>query len=159
MKAEANKVVAFKYEVYDEDGTVLETTGDEAAAYIFGSEAILPGLEAAMADKEAGHEFEVAVTPETGFGEYDEDLVVRVPKSNINAENLEVGMEFMAELEGEQRIFEVVELEDENAILDGNHPYAGKNLKFKGQVIEVREATKEELEHGHVHHHGESCEH
>lgn len=158
MKAEANKVVSFKYDVYDEDGTVLESTGDEVAAYIFGTETILPGLEDAMADKEAGHAFEVAVTPETGFGEYDENLVVRVPKSNISADKLEVGMEFMAELEGEQRIFEVVELEDENAILDGNHPYAGKNLTFKGQVTDVREATKEELDHGHVHH-GDSCEH
>lgn len=146
-------VVSIHYEVKDEDGVVVDSSaGREPLVYLHGHRNIIPGLESALAGLAAGDDFDVTVAPEEAYGEHQEGLVQSVPKEAFQGvEKVEEGMVFTAQTENGPLQVTVTEVADETVQVDGNHPLAGKALSFTGKVEEVREASAEELEHGHVH--------
>lgn len=155
MNVFTNTVVTLTFELYDTEGTLLEST-DEPIAYLHGGHSgLLPKLEEALTMKKAGDAVSVPVDAADAFGEYDPELVKIEPVDRLPSA-IEVGMQFEAHAnpddeESEGMVFTVTDIADGKAVLDGNHPWAGKSLRFDCQIIEVRAATEEELAHGHVH--------
>lgn len=148
-----NKVVSLNYTVKDDQGQVIDTSeGQEPLVYLHGAKNIIPGLEAALAGKATGDEFEVTVQPAEGYGEYNEAMVQVVPRSAFEGvEKVEPGMVFTAQTQGGPVQLMVTGVEGDDITVDPNHPLAGKVLHFTGSVADVRDATSEELDHGHVH--------
>lgn len=153
MTISENKVVTIHYTLKDEQGDILETSeGDEPLAYIQGTGNIITGLEQALSGHDVGDRVEVTVTPEEGYGERDEERVQVVPKTQFeNMEELDVGMQFHAETERGVEVVTVVKVDGDDVVVDGNHPMAGQTLNFDVRVLAIRDATAEELDHGHVH--------
>jgi FKBP-type peptidyl-prolyl cis-trans isomerase SlyD len=153
MKVASNTVVTIAYKLTSDTGEVIDQSRDgDDFAYLHGHQNIVPGLEKALEGKSAGESVETTVPPEEGYGTRDDHLVFRVPRSNMPDEELEVGMQFAAQdKEGNQQIVTLVEIGDGDVTLDANHPLAGENLNFAVTIQDVREASSEELEHGHVH--------
>ena len=113
---------------------------------------IVPGLENALTGKDVGDKLEVRVSPEEGYGDINEELIQEVERKLFEGiDEIEVGMRFMAQTPwGEQPVV-VTKMTDETITVDGNHPMAGEVLNFEVEVMEIRDATEEELEHGHAH--------
>ncbi len=153
MQVAANTVVAFDYVLTAPDGKVIDSNeGAGPLAYIHGQGQIIPGLEAALEGRTTGDAFQVTVPPEKAYGVRDSALVQVVSRDMFESVNeLEVGMRFRASLEDGEHVFTIVGLDDKQVTIDGNHPLAGTTLKFDVKVVEVRAATSEELDHGHVH--------
>ncbi len=154
MKIEKNSVVSLLYELSDAQGVLLEKSNDPVSYLHGGYDGIFPAVEEALHGKDVGTQFSVAMEPNDAFGEYEHELVRVEPRSYF-PDNIEVGMRFEGGAEGasddEYMLFTVVEINDDEVTVDGNHPLAGKSLNFVGTVVDVREATPEELEHGHTH--------
>ncbi|MBM3203706.1 peptidylprolyl isomerase [Candidatus Woesearchaeota archaeon] len=160
MQISTHKVVHFHYTLTNDDGDVLDTSrGHDPLAYIQGLGSIIPGLENAMAGRSVGDRFIVSVPPEEGYGPFQEDRVQSVPRSAFEGvDELLPGMQFQAQSDEGAVLVTVIDIRDDLVLLNGNHPMAGMNLNFDVEVTEVREATHEELDHGHVygaggHHH------
>lgn len=152
MQIESRKVVTLEYTLTDEGGDVLDTSkGGEPLVYLHGSGNIIPGLESALAGKGEGESLKVTVAPEDAYGDRDEELLQTVPKSRFGDEELEVGMQFQARGPEGPVLLTIVSMLDDTVTLDANHPLAGKTLSFDVTVLAVRDATLEELTHGHVH--------
>ncbi len=154
MKIENDKVVSIDYTLKDDSGEVLDTSQDrEPLAFIYGSGNIIPGLENALEGKEKGEELSVTVEPKDGYGEYDESLMFEVGKEQFqDPSQIQEGMQVQAQnSNGQVQIFTIKSIGDEKVQLDANHPLAGQTLHFDVAVSDVREATKEEIDHGHVH--------
>ena len=154
MQISKNKVVSIGFKLTDAQGSLIdESTTEEPLMYIQGIGSFIPAVEQALEGKEAGDELKVTVTPEEGFGQRDEDLVHSVPRDRFqSADQLEVGMQVQGQDDsGTPAIFTVVGVDDQNIKLDGNHPLAGMTLNFDVKISEVRDATAEEIDHGHVH--------
>ena len=155
MNIFTNTVVTLSFELYDADGVLLEST-DEPITYLHGGHSgMLPKLEEALNRKKAGDAVSVDVEPEDGFGDYDPELVKLESADRLPPE-IEVGMQFEAHTSaddehGSGTVFTVTDIADGKVVLDGNHPWAGKRLRFDCQILDVRAATAEEVEHGHVH--------
>lgn len=149
MNITTNTVVSIHYTLRDNDGTTIDSSeGQDAFAFIQGVHQIVPGLEMQMEGRKAGDKFTAVVPPEMGYGEFDKALLHRVPLEKFGNNKVEEGMQFQA---GGQGIFTVREVADGQVLVDGNHPLAGVTLNFEVEVLGVREATAEELAHGHVH--------
>ncbi len=155
MNVFTNTVVTLTFELYDSEGTLLEST-EEPIAYLHGGHSgMLPKLEEALNAKKAGDAVSVSVDPADAFGEYDPELVKVEPADRLPPE-VEVGMQFEAyanpdDAEGEGMVYTVTDIAEGKVVLDGNHPWAGKRLRFDCQIVDVRPATEEEVAHGHVH--------
>lgn len=148
-----NRVVTMHYTLKDEQGETIDSSqGHEPLAYIQGIGNIIPGLEDALEGKTKGDKLEVTIAPEDGYGERQENMVQKVAKSRFQGdEELVVGMQVQVETKNGPAIAMVSEIEGEDVTLDLNHPLAGVTLNFDVEVMDVREATDEELDHGHVH--------
>ncbi|WP_405492110.1 peptidylprolyl isomerase [Nocardia sp. NBC_00511] len=160
MSIAADKVVSIDYTLTDDDGDVLDTSvGDEPLVYLHGAENIVPGLERALEGKTTGDELVVIVEPEDGYGEYDAELVSTVALEMFEGvDEIEPGMEFHAEApDGESQIVTVRQVDGSEVTIDANHPLAGQRLHFKVKVVDIRDASDEELVHGHPH--GEDDDH
>ncbi len=153
MQIEVQKVVTLNYTLTDNEGTVIDESKDSSFAYLHGASNIIPGLENALTGKQAGESLSVSVAPEDGYGERDAARTQSVPKNMFPEDaEIEIGMQFHAQGPSEETIVvTVTELEDETVTVDGNHPLAGVELNFTVEIIEVRDASQEEIEHGHVH--------
>ena len=153
MKAEKDKVVAFHYHLADDAGEALDSSrASEPLTILFGHAAIIPGLEQAMSGHEAGDRFNISVPPAQGYGERRENLTQRVPKKYFrDAERLQPGMTTVVSTQEGQRPVKVLKVGSSVVDVDLNHPMAGKTLHFDIEIVDVREATSEELAHGHVH--------
>ncbi|QIT54720.1 peptidylprolyl isomerase [Aquisalimonas sp. 2447] len=153
MQIAKDKVVAIDYTLKDDDGSVLDTSeGKEPLAYLHGSGNIIPGLEKALEGKAQGDEVNVQVPPEEAYGERRDDLQQVVPRSLFQGvDELQVGMQFQAQSEGGEQIVTIAGIDGDDITVDANHPMAGVPLNFEVKVVEVREATDEEKEHGHAH--------
>lgn len=153
MEVSADRVVTLHYTLKDDDGAVLDSSaGGEPLAYIQGHGNLVVGLEKALEGRADGTSLSVVVAPADGYGTRDESLVQRVPKRTLQgAGALKKGMQFQARTEGGMRLFTVMAVIGDMVTLDGNHPLADRTLHFDVQIVGVREATAEELEHGHVH--------
>jgi FKBP-type peptidyl-prolyl cis-trans isomerase SlyD len=152
MQIAKQSVVTIDYTLTDPHGEVLDSsTADEPLTYIHGSGSIIPGLENALAGKAAGDAIQVTIPPADGYGDRDEDLVQAVPRERFPDGSIEVGMRFHAEGEDGTRVVTVVAVDEQKVTVDANHPLAGMTLAFAVKILEVRDATADELEHGHVH--------
>ena len=153
MQITEQKVASFHYTLTNDAGEVLDSSqGREPLAYLHGAGNIVPGLETEMNGRTSGDKFKADIDPENGYGNYIEELVQTVPREAFQGvENLDIGMQFQAQT-GQGAIAVVVTaIEGDQVTVDGNHPLAGQTLHFDVEVAEVRDATEEELEHGHVH--------
>ncbi|MDQ6620862.1 MAG: peptidylprolyl isomerase [Pseudomonadota bacterium] len=163
MNVFTNTIVKLTFQLYDSDGNLLEET-QEPIEYLHGGHSgMLPKLEEALNHRKAGDEVSVKVDASEAFGEYDPELVKIEPADRLPAE-VQVGMQFEAydspeEREGEGTVFTVTDVAEGKVVLDGNHPWAGKSLRFDCHILDVRAATDEEVAHGHVHGHGDHHHH
>ncbi len=153
MQISANMVVSIDYTLTDDQGTVIDSSeGRGPLAYIQGIGNIIPGLERALEGKSQGDSLKVSIAPEDGYGERSDDLTQAVPKQMFEGnDEIQVGMQFQTMTEHGPQVVTVVAVDDEHVTVDGNHPLAGENLNFDVTVVDIREASAEELEHGHVH--------
>ncbi len=153
MEIAADRVVTIHYTLKNDAGTVLDSSaGGEPLAYIQGHGNLVAGLEKALEGKSDGVTLAVIVPPAEGYGTRDEALVQRVPKRALQgAGEIRKGLQFQARTENGMRVFTVTAIAGDMVTLDGNHPLADQTLHFDIEIIGVREATAEELEHGHVH--------
>lgn len=153
MQVAKDKVVAIDYTLTDDEGAVLDTSqGREPLAYLHGSGNIIPGLEKALEGKQAGDKLNVRIDAADAYGERDDALTQEVPLEMFQGvEQIEEGMRFQAQTSAGVQVVTVTKVEAQTVTVDGNHPLAGKPLTFDVNVVEVRDATGEELEHGHVH--------
>jgi FKBP-type peptidyl-prolyl cis-trans isomerase SlyD len=153
MKISKNKVVAIDYVLTDAQGTVLDKSSKgRPLHYIQGAGNIIPGLEKALDGKDAGESLKAQIPHAEAYGVRDDSLLQVIPKDNFgDIKDLKVGMELEAESEDGIRIITVVKIEADKVTVDGNHPLAGMDLTFDVKVVDVRDATSEELAHGHVH--------
>lgn len=154
MPIEANKVVTLNFTLKDDAGNVLDSTDHGGPfSYISGKGMVLPKLEEAVSIMMIGTKKQLKLEAVDGYGNYNEDAIQVVGKENFPSDfNLEVGMEYMASNpDGVHMPFVITEVRDEEVTIDFNHPLAGKNLNFDLELLDVRDATAEELAHGHVH--------
>ncbi|AUJ70550.1 MULTISPECIES: peptidylprolyl isomerase [Pseudoalteromonas] len=154
-----NSVVTIHYSVQDKDNNTIDSTfDDEPVIAMLGSGYLIPGLDDALQGKQAGDTFSVTIEPQEGYGERFDELTQAVPKSMFEGMEIEVGMQFRATTDEGDQIVVIIGIEDEEVIVDANHPLSGITLNFDVEVLEVREATAEEVAHGHVHGEG-GCGH
>ncbi len=153
MQIARNSIAAFHYTLTNSDGQVIDTSrGREPLAYLHGAGNIVPGLEKAMDGRSIGDSFDVEVAPEEGYGARDESLVAVVPRSAFQGvDAIEPGMRFHASGPQGAMSVTVARIEGDDVTIDGNHPLAGETLHFAIEVTDVREASSEELAHGHPH--------
>ena len=152
MKIAKDSVVRFHYSVAEVGQESLESSRDrEPLAILYGHGNIIPGLETAMLDRQAGDSFGVDVTAADAYGEKREGLSQRVPKKHFGAQKLEPGMQVVLQTNFGPRAVTIEKVGMSVVDVDLNHPMAGKDLHFDVEIVEVREASAEELEHGHVH--------
>jgi FKBP-type peptidyl-prolyl cis-trans isomerase SlyD len=154
MAVGMNKVITFNYNLKDEEGTTLDSSSNkEPMAFLSGNNQVIPKLEEALSVMIIGSKKNVKVDAVDAYGEYSEDAIQKVKKDQFPKEaNIEVGMTYLANSpDGKQMPFLVSEINDEDVTIDFNHPLAGKNLEFDVELLDVRDATPEEIQHGHVH--------
>lgn len=157
MPIAQNSVVTIHYTLKDDAGELIDSSREgDPIAYLHGHGNLVPGLERELEGKSTGDTVNVSVTPEQGYGDYDKRLVQQVPRRALQGiPNVKVGMRLQAQTPQGPRAVVVTRLAGDMVTIDGNHPLAGKNLNFDVEVTDVRDATEEELEHGHVHGPGE----
>lgn len=153
MDIASDRVVLIHYTLKGDDGEVIDSSaGGDPLAYIQGHGNLVAGLEKALEGKQTGNKVIVSVPPEEGYGKHDATLIQRIPKRSLQgAGQVKKGMQFQARTDDGIRVFTVTAVVGDMVTLDGNHPLADKTLNFDVEVVEVRDATSEELEHGHVH--------
>ena len=147
-------MVAFHYKLTNSDGEQLDSSdGQDPLKYLHGASNIVPGLEKELEGKKAGDALKVEVQPEDGYGQVNPQLVQKVPRSAFEgAPEIKAGMQFQAQgPDGQAQLITVKEVSEEEVTVDGNHPLAGQVLHFDVTIEDVREASEEELEHGHAH--------
>ncbi|GAA3922187.1 peptidylprolyl isomerase [Litoribacillus peritrichatus] len=160
MSISNQKVVTMDFKVSDTNGQVLDSSeGSEPLVYVHGANNIIPGLEKALEGKTVGDQVNVEIVAAEAYGEYHDQMVQEVPMEAFEGvDKVEPGMAFHAESpDGHPIQIIVTEVEGDKVTVDGNHPLAGKDLVFDVTVKDVRDATADELEHGHVH--GPGCNH
>ena len=149
-----NLVVSMHYKLTDETGNLLDSSeNSDPLTYLHGAGNIIPGLEQALEGKEKGNSLQVIVEPAEGYGEIIQELIQTVEKSVFQGvESVEEGMVFEAQTpEGTVQRLVVKSVEGDDVTIDGNHPLAGVKLHFDVDIVGVREATEEEVAHGHAH--------
>jgi len=152
MTVKQNAVVSIHYTVRDEDGVQLDSSeGREPLVYLHGANNIIPGLESALEGRQVGEQLQVSVTPEEAYGEHHDHLVESVPVQAFGEQPLEVGMRFEAQTERGPLSVVITHIDGDHVTVDGNHPLAGKPLSFDVTIAEIRDASAEEVAHGHAH--------
>ncbi len=153
MQIADKTVVSIHYTLTNAEGETLDSSvGQEPLVYLHGAQNIISGLENALLGKSVGDALQVSVEPSEGYGELRDELIQEVDRSAfVGVEDIQIGMQFMAQTPWGEQPVTVVKLEGDSITLDGNHPLAGQTLNFDVEVVEVREANAEELDHGHVH--------
>jgi len=148
-----HKVVSIHYTLTNAAGETIDSSvGGDPLAYLHGAANIIPGLESALEGKAVGDKLNVSLEAADAYGEYNPALTEVVPSSMFEGvDNVEVGMQFQAETSEGVQIVRIAKVDGDNVIVDGNHPLAGQPLNFDVEIAEIREASAEELEHGHIH--------
>lgn len=160
MQVAPNKVVTIAYTLKDDKGTVIDQASEqEPFSLIHGIGNIISGLETALEGKAAGDTLSVTIEPQDGYGEYNDGLTQVISKEMFEGvDEIKPDMQFHAQTDQGMGVVTVTQVEGDQVTIDGNHPLAGVTLNFDVNVIGVRDATQEELEHGHVHGEG-GCDH
>jgi len=158
MKIEPNKVVSLTYDLYtkeedDSESLVESTTVEEPLVFLYGAGQMLPKFEEHLSGLIVGDNYEFELSAEDAYGEYNDEAVTKLPKSMFEVNELpeEGSMLPLQDESGHHFQGQVLAIEEDVVVVDLNHPMAGQELRFKGQITNVRDASAEELEHGHVH--------
>ncbi len=153
MQVQNDHVVSIDYTLKNDAGEVMDNSEQTGPlAYLHGQQNIIPGLEKALDDKAVGDSFTVSIEPAEAYGERNEEMIQTVPRSMFQGvDEIEPGMRFQAQTEGGVTVVTIKEVNGDEITLDGNHELAGETLHFDVEVKDVRPASAEELEHGHVH--------
>ena len=158
MQITDNTAVQFHYTLTNSSGEQLDSSrGEEPLSYLHGAGNIIAGLEAALAGKAVGDSFSVTIPPADAYGEIDDSMVQVVSKKMFDDMDLEIGMQFHADVSHGAGIITVTDIQGDDVTVDGNHPLAGETLIFDVEVVDVRPATADEVAHGHIH--GAGCHH
>lgn len=152
MTIQKNSVVTLHYEMFDSDNQLIDKTVEPIAYLHGGYDGIFPLVEEALHGKNVGDVVDIVLQPDDAFGEQEPELV-RMEDASVFPVEVEVGMMFEADdpETGEIIVYRVTDVANGKVVVDGNHPLAGLAIRFKATVQEVRDATEEELAHGHVH--------
>lgn len=151
MKITKDTIATVELKVADKTGKIIEQTDEPMALLIGGYGNTLPAIESALEGQEKGFATTIELTPETGFGERDESLMISIPKKDFPP-GVKVGGQLQGVgNDGQPAVFNVVKIKGPEVHLDGNHPLAGQALTFSCKVTEVRAASPEEIAHRHVH--------
>lgn len=152
MQIEPKKVVTIAYTLKDEAGEVIDTSvGGEPLLYVHGMGSLVPGLEKALDGRSVGDRFSVVLTPEEGYGKRDESLIRKIPIRKLPDGKAAVGSRVRVQTDQGPAMLLVTAVRGDYATVDPNHPLSDKTLHFDVEVVGVRDATPEELEHGHAH--------
>ncbi len=159
MQVADKKVVSMQYTLTNDAGEVLDQSQpDEPLVYLHGMGNIISGLEKALVGKTTGDNLKVQAAPEEAYGLRDESMVQTMPSSAFQGvDAIEEGMQFHAEGNDGPVMISVTKVDGDDVTVDGNHPLAGVALTFDVEITEVRDATEDELAHGHIH--GAGCQH
>ncbi len=158
MQITDKTAVSIHYTLTNQNGEQLDSSrGEEPLVYLHGSGNIIAGLEAALGGKLAGDTFSVTIPADQAYGEVDAEMVQVVSKKMFDGMDIEIGMQFHADVSHGPGIITIVEINGDDVTIDGNHPLAGEELTFEVEVIDVRPASDDEMAHGHVH--GAGCHH
>ncbi|GAB3796946.1 peptidylprolyl isomerase [Spirosoma humi] len=149
MNITKNKVAAIHYTLRDSNGNILDSSeGRDPLYYLHGANNLIPGMEEGLEGRTKGDVLKLDVDPEKGYGKRDPQLVEEVPIKAFGGQKIEVGMQFEA---NDGQVITVTNVGPETVTVDANHPLADQSLHFDVEVIDVRDATSDELSHGHVH--------
>lgn len=149
MQITKNKVAAIHYTLRDNEGTVIDSSeGREPLHYLHGAGNLIIGMEEGLEGKAQGQKLNLKISPEKGYGEKDENLIQKVPRSAFGDQEVKQGMKFSTNQGG---VVTVTHVGLDGVTVDANHPLAGVELNFDVEIMEVRNATSEEIQHGHVH--------
>ncbi|MBD2785070.1 peptidylprolyl isomerase [Xenorhabdus sp. DI] len=161
MKVAKDLVVSLAYQVRTEEGVLVDESSVSAPLdYLHGHGSLISGLEKALDGREVGERFDVSVEAADAYGQYDDNLVQRAPKDVfVGVDDIQVGMRFLADTDQGPVPVEITAIEGDEVVVDANHMLAGQNLKFNVEIVAIREATEEELTHGHVHGQGGCGDH
>lgn len=153
MQINKQKVVTIDYVLTNTEGEVIDRSSNGEFSYLHGAGNIIPGLEVALENKQTGDEVTVTVEPEQAYGVRNDALQQVVSRSMFEeGADIQAGQQFHAETpNGEPLIVTVIEVNGDDVTLDGNHPLASETLNFSVQIIDVRDATEDEISHGHAH--------
>lgn len=153
MKIGKNTIVSIDYTLTEAGGEVLDTSeGREPLSYLHGNGNIIPGLESSLEGKSAGEHLNVSIPPADAYGELDTEKVMEIPRDQFaGITEISIGMQFSARSDHGEHVVTVTDVGSDTITVDANHPLAGKTLNFDVTIVGVREATKEEMDHGHVH--------
>jgi len=153
MNIAANTVVSIDYTLRNDAGDILDQSSPEAPlSYLHGHNNVISGLEHALLGKAKADRLEASIAPAEAYGEYDAALVQALPRAMFQGvDDIDVGMQFQTQMDGGVQVVTVKEVNDDTVTIDGNHALAGQTLHFDVTVKGVREASQEELDHGHVH--------
>jgi FKBP-type peptidyl-prolyl cis-trans isomerase SlyD len=160
MKISANTVAAIEYTLPNPQGEVLDASEkNDPLEYLHGASNIISGLERELEGLAAGDSKNVTVAPADGYGERDPKLTLQVPRDRFgDSTDIETGMKFHAQLsDGQPHVVTIVAVNGDTVTLDANHELAGVELHFAVKVVSVRQATDEEISHGHPHHEHHCC--
>ena len=149
MNITKHKVAAIHYTLRDSNGTVLDSSeGQDPLYYLHGENNLIPGMEEGLEGHTTGDKLHLDIAPEKGYGLRDPELVDEVPRRSFGSQTIDVGMQFEA---NDGQIITVTDVKPDSITVDANHPLADQHLHFDIEVLEVRDATPDELAHGHVH--------
>jgi FKBP-type peptidyl-prolyl cis-trans isomerase SlyD len=157
MKISKDKVASIHYTLRDNEGTIIDSSeGRDPLNYLHGAGNLIAGMEEGLEGKSKGDKLNLKIQPDKGYGEKDESLVQKVPRSAFGGQEVKTGMRFSTNQGG---VVSVTHVGLDSITVDGNHPLAGVELNFAVEVMDVRDATQDEISHGHVHGPGDHHHH
>ena len=153
MNIEKHSVVQMHYKLTNGEGMLLDSSeGREPLTYLHGKKMLIEGLEKQLDGKKIGDKFKAEVKADEAYGQKHDDMIHVVPKSNFNGDGeLKPGLQIQIDTNQGMQMALITKVEGEDVTVDMNHPLAGMDLTFDVEIIEVRKATTEEIDHGHVH--------
>ncbi|RDL44564.1 peptidylprolyl isomerase [Marinomonas piezotolerans] len=152
MSISDNTVVQFHYTLREGETLIETSAGSDPLAYLHGAGNVIPGLEKAMEGRSAGDEFEVTVAPEDAYGQRHEDRTQQMPIKHLQgAKRWKPGMIATVQTDQGMRQVTIIKAGLKHATVDLNHPLSGKELTFSVQIVDTRDATDDEIAHGHAH--------
>jgi FKBP-type peptidyl-prolyl cis-trans isomerase SlyD len=145
------RVLSFNYTLKDTKGQVLDSSTDGPLAFLEGSQQIIPALEDQIKSMLIGQKKNVKLAAKDAYGEVEEKMVMDVPKKEVAHLQIEVGSFLQLQLQDSMKVVRITKITDDTVTLDGNHPLAGQDLEFDVELVDSRDASNEEMAHGHAH--------
>lgn len=153
MQLTKDKVAVINYTLTDDDGKIIDQSTEGGFSYLHGANNIIPGLEKELEAKRAGDKLNVTIEPTDAYGERDLEKIQKIPREMFPPDiDIQPGMSFRGQTgQGQTVLVTITAVESDQVVVDGNHPLAGMRLHFALEVVDVRDATDEEIAHGHLH--------